>query len=500
MAPESLLAAVDLGSNSFRLEIGRIGSHQRIERVEYLKETVRLGGGLNAQHALTRETMERGWACLARFGERLTGFAPAQVCAVATQTLREARNRAEFIERGSELLGFPIAIIPGEEEARLIYRGVASALAPSQQRRLVIDIGGRSTEITLGQHSQALQCASFALGSVSWSSHFFADGVLDKASFAAAIAAAQSTLAAACTAYPGTAWDCAYASSGTAHAIDEILTALGLDGRVITPQKLRHLQALLLQAGHIDQLRLPALKEERRPVLAGGISVMLAVVELLDIAELEVAQGALRQGVLHDLLEHEPPADKEAAEILALQQDFGVDTAQAERVCRVATTLWNSLRPAEADAADAAITTQALRIAALLHEVGMRVALNDYHHHGAYILRHCAHATWDDGLRQRIGQLVLGHQGKLRKLGDAIADPALALPLLALRLAIQLCHARRDPQLTGITLTRNGTDCRLHAPDGWASAYPQSARLLALEGLAWGKTPWGVVVDMAYGL
>lgn len=493
MAPESLLAAVDLGSNSFRLEIGRIGSHQRIERVEYLKETVRLGGGLNAQHALTREAMERGWACLARFGERLTGFAPAQVCAVATQTLREARNRAEFIERGGELLGFPIAIIPGEEEARLIYRGVASALAPSQQRRLVIDIGGRSTEITLGQHSQALQCASFALGSVSWSSHFFADGVLDKASFAAAIAAAQSTLAAACTAYPGTAWDCAYASSGTANALGEILTALGLDGRVITPHKLRHLQGLLLQAGHIDQLRLPALKEERRPVLAGGISVMLAVVELLDIAELEVAQGALRQGVLHDLLEHEPPADKEAAEIRALQQDFGVDAAQAERVCRVAMALWESLRPADADDALAA---HALRIAALLHEVGMRVALNDYHHHGAYILQHCAHATWDDALRQRISQLVLGHQGKLRKLDAALADPGLALPLMALRLATQLCHARRDPVLNDLALTSDGagTACQLQVTmqiaDAWAGAYPQSARLLEQEALAWQKTPW----------
>lgn len=487
MAPESLLAAVDLGSNSFRLEIGRIGSHQRIERVEYLKETVRLGGGLNAQHALTREAMERGWACLARFGERLTGFAPAQVCAVATQTLREARNRAEFIERGGELLGFPIAIIPGEEEARLIYRGVASALAPSQQRRLVIDIGGRSTEITLGQHSQALQCASFALGSVSWSSHFFADGVLDKASFAAAIAAAQSTLAAACTAYPGTAWDCAYASSGTANALGEILTALGLDGRVITPHKLRHLQGLLLQAGHIDRLRLPALKEERRPVLAGGISVMLAVVELLDIAELEVAQGALRQGVLHDLLEHEPPADKEAAEIRALQQDFGVDAAQAERICRVAMALWESLRPADADDAHAA---RALRIAALLHEVGMRVALNDYHHHGAYILRHCAHATWDDALRQRISQLVLGHQGKLRKLDAALADPDLALPLMALRLATQLCHARRDPVLTDLALDRDGAACQLQITDAWAGAYPQSARLLEQEALAWQKTPW----------
>jgi exopolyphosphatase/guanosine-5'-triphosphate,3'-diphosphate pyrophosphatase len=176
MAPESLLAAVDLGSNSFRLEIGRIGSHQRIERVEYLKETVRQGNGLNSRQELSREAMERGWECLARFGERLRGFDASHVRAVATQTLREALNADEFVTRGSQLLGFPIEVIAGEEEARLIYRGVASSLPPSQQKRLVIDIGGRSTEIIIGQHSQPLQVASFALGSVSWSSRFFSDG------------------------------------------------------------------------------------------------------------------------------------------------------------------------------------------------------------------------------------------------------------------------------------------------------------------------------------
>lgn len=494
MAPESLLAAIDLGSNSFRLEIGRIGSHQRIERVEYLKETVRQGAGLNARQELTREAMERGWACLARFGERLTGFAPAHVRAVATQTLREARNRDEFIARGSELLGFPISVISGEEEARLIYRGVASVLAPSQQRRLVIDIGGRSTEIIIGQHSQALQCASFALGSVSWSNRFFADGVLSKANFAAAMDAAQSTLAAAITAYPSTAWDCAYASSGTANALGEILSAMGHEGRILTRPLLRHLQDQLLQAGHIDKLRLPALKEERRPVLAGGISVMLAVVELLDVAELEVAQGALRQGALHDLLDHEPPADKEAAEILGLQQDFGVDMAQAERIRQVSHALWHSIRPNTTDG----VTDRALHAAALLHEVGMRVALNDYHHHGAYIVQHCGHATWDSALRQRIGQLVLGHQGKLRKLEDALQAPDLALPLMALRLAIQLCHARRTPHLDGIVLERNGSTCRLHTPSGWASAYPQSARLLEQEAVAWSKTHWTLELQLQH--
>lgn len=492
MAPESLLAAVDLGSNSFRLEIGRIGSHQRIERVEYLKETVRQGNGLNARQELTREAMERGWECLARFGERLTGFDASHVCAVATQTLREAINAQEFVERGSQLLGFPIEVITGEEEARLIYRGVASSLPPSQQKRLVIDIGGRSTEIIIGQHSKALQVASFALGSVSWSSHYFNNGVLSKANFQTAITAAKQSLAQAQFTYPGTAWDCAYASSGTANAVADALTAQGQEGRIITPAKLQHLYAQLLDIGHIDKLRLPGLKEDRRTVVAGGISVMMAVVDLLGINELEVAQGALRQGALHDLLDHEPPADKEAAEISALQLDFGVDEPHAQRVLRVATELCQQILPAPSSG----LTRKALSIAAQLHEVGMRVALSNYHRHGAYITEHCSQATWEPELRQRICQLVLGHQGKLRKLEDAIADPEVALPLMALRIAVQLCHTRRDPDLQGIQLKRTGMECRLSTPSGWMLSYPQSARLLEEEAMAWSKTPWSVKLQL----
>ncbi|QXZ08262.1 Ppx/GppA family phosphatase [Comamonas sp. Y33R10-2] len=492
MAPESLLAAVDLGSNSFRLEIGRIGSHQRIERVEYLKETVRQGNGLNTRHELSREAMERGWECLARFGERLTGLNASQVRAVATQTLREAINAQEFVDRGSELLGFPIEVISGEEEARLIYRGVASSLPPSQQKRLVIDIGGRSTEIIIGQHSQALQVASFALGSVSWSSHYFSDGVLSKANFQTAIAAAKQTLAQAQLAYPGTAWDCAYASSGTANAVADALTAQGLDGRVITPAKLHHLYSQLLELGHIDKLRLPGLKEDRRAVVAGGISVMMAVVDLLGITELEVAQGALRQGALHDLLDHEPPADKEAAEISGLQQDFGVDEAHAQRVQRVARELLQQIQPA----APSPLASKALDIAAQMHEVGMRVALSNYHRHGAYITEHCSQATWEPELRERICQLVLGHQGKLRKLEAVIDDPQVALPLIALRLAVLLCHTRRNPDMQGIALKRVGTELRLSTPDGWMRTYPQSARLLDEEATAWSKSPWSLKLLM----
>lgn len=492
MAPESLLAAVDLGSNSFRLEIGRIGSHQRIERVEYLKETVRQGNGLNANHELSLEAMERGWECLARFGERLTGFNAAQVRAVATQTLREAHNAQEFVARGSQLLGFPIEVISGEEEARLIYRGVSSSLPPSQQRRLVIDIGGRSTEIIIGQGSHALQVASFPLGSVSWSSAYFADGVLSKANFQTAIAAAKQCLAQAQLAYPGTAWDCAYASSGTANAVADALTAQGLDGSVITLSKLRHLYEQLLDIGHIEKLRLPGLKEDRRPVVAGGISVMIAVVELLGITELEVAQGALRQGALHDLLDHEPPADKEAAEIHALQLDFGVDTLHAQRINRIAFELWQQIQPNEPPA----LISQALNIACRLHEIGMRVGLNNYHRHGAYITEHCGQATWEPELRQRITQLVLGHQGKLRKLEQAIEEPELALPLMALRIAVQLCHTRRDPDMSDIHLKQSGMECKLSTPFGWRLTYPQSARLLEEEAIAWSKTPWSLKLQL----
>ena len=493
MAPESLLAAVDLGSNSFRLEIGRVGSHQRIERVEYLKETVRQGNGLNAQHELSLDAMTRGWECLARFGERLAGFSPDRVRAVATQTLREARNRDVFVQRGSELLGFPIEVITGEEEARLIYRGVSSLLPPSQQRRLVIDIGGRSTEVIIGQYSQAQQVASYPIGSVAWSTRFFGDGVLSRSNFNAALKAARTVLQDAAQAFPGTAWDCAYASSGTANAVGDMLAGSGYSGRILTPDSLQWLQEQMQEAGHVDRLRISGLKEDRRAVIAGGLTVLMAALEVMGVNELEVAQGALRQGALHELLEHEPPADREQAEISALQHDFGIDTAQARRVANVAGQLWHAL----ARSRTATLPTQALSIAAQLHEIGMRVALNDYHRHGCYIVSHCSAATWSPELRTLVSQLVLGHQGKLRKLESAIEDPDVALPLLALRLAVQLCHARRNPQLDDMTLEQNGNSCILKTPKDWAKKYPQSAQLLQYEAAAWQKSPWMLELQLS---
>ena len=227
------LAAVDLGSNSFRLEIGYL-DHGQIHRTEYLKETVRQGNGLDEERKLSMDAMQRGWDCLARFGERLAGFRKSQVRAVATQTLREARNRDEFLARATKILGFPIDVVSGREEARLIYQGVAHLLPQSDEHRLVVDIGGRSTELILGHGFEARTMESYRVGSVAWSMRYFAEGEFSTQAFQMAEIAAKAVLDEALNAYPRDSWEVAYGSSGTVGAVGDILMAAGWPAGAIT--------------------------------------------------------------------------------------------------------------------------------------------------------------------------------------------------------------------------------------------------------------------------
>ncbi|MEO5843747.1 MAG: Ppx/GppA family phosphatase, partial [Caldimonas sp.] len=262
------LAAIDMGSNSFRLEIGQL-IDGRYRRIDYLKETVRLGAGLDGHGLLTEAASERGLACLARFAQRLAGFAPTQVRAVATQTLREARNRDEFLARAQAVLGFPIEVISGREEARLIYAGVAR-LQPSNTPRLVIDIGGRSTEMILGQGRKPLRAESFQVGSVSLSARYFGDGRFSEAAFRQAQIAAGAELEEALVPFAAQHWQEALGSSGTVGSVSQLLASSGVtDGR-ITPEGLRWLMEQCLRAERVDKLVLPGLKEDRRPVIGGG--------------------------------------------------------------------------------------------------------------------------------------------------------------------------------------------------------------------------------------
>jgi exopolyphosphatase/guanosine-5'-triphosphate,3'-diphosphate pyrophosphatase len=489
----TLLAAVDLGSNSYRLEIGR-HDHGQIQRAEYIKETVRQGSGLDEDRNLTPEAMQRGWDCLARFGERLAGLRPHQVRAVATQTLREARNRDAFLARARQVLGFPIDVISGREEARLIYQGVAHLLPQSDERRLVVDIGGRSTEMILGQRFEAQVTESYRVGSIAWSQKYFPKGEFTEAAFERAEVAAKAVLDEALGTYRHANWDHAYGSSGTIGAVADILTVAGWTGGRIERKGLIWLKERMLAARSADRVRLEGLKDDRRPVIGGGLSVLMAVFDLLEIDSMDTAEGALRHGVLYDMLDREhAQTDVRSTTVQRLAVKFAADPAQAARVSRVACEFFRQLRTGDAPA-ELARREHKLSWAAKLHEIGARISHSDYHKHGAYILDNAdamGFAQWE---LHRLGLLVLGHRGKLRKLEVDFDDEVFVHQLISLRLAVILCHARRDPDLQGLTLNPSGHEVTLTQRPHWAAAFPQSAHLLREENLAWQKTSWKVTV------
>jgi exopolyphosphatase/guanosine-5'-triphosphate,3'-diphosphate pyrophosphatase len=488
----TLLAAVDLGSNSFRLEIGRFDQGQ-INRTEYLKETVRQGNGLDADRNLTLEAMQRGWDCLARFGERLAGFKKSQVRAVATQTLREARNRHEFLDKAHNILGFPIDVIPGREEARLIYQGVAHMLPQSNERRLVVDIGGRSTEMIVGKGLDALDMESYRVGSVAWSMKYFADGQFSLRAFKAAEVAAKAVLDQAVNTYEAGSWDVAYGSSGTIGAVSDVLTAGGWPAGVVSQAGLDWLLDRLVKAQGADRLKIDGMKEDRRAVIGGGVSVLRAVFDLLGIEQMQAAQGALRHGVLYDLIDREQvQTDLRSISVARLAARFDVDAAQAGRVSKVAQHLFLKNSP-DVSVPDTERRLRKLQWAAQLHEIGSRISHSDYHKHGAYILDNADAPGFAQPELHRLSLLVLGHRGKLRKLEVDFEDPLFVQQLMCLRIAVILCHARREPDIRGLQFRVSDNSektfsltCR---PD-WSDGFPQSVHLLKEEVLAWQKTPW----------
>ncbi len=486
------LAALDLGSNSFRMEIGRL-DHGQIHRTEYLKETVRQGSGLDEAHLLGDDAMQRGWDCLARFAERLADFKHEQVRAVATQTLREAKNRDVFIARAQTILGFPIDVVSGREEARLIYQGVAHLLAQSDERRLVIDIGGRSSELILGQGLEAHVMGSYRVGSVAWSMNYFPDGQLSAGAFKNADIAAKAVLDEIANLYTKTEWDIAYGSSGTVGAVGDILVAAGWPADQITREGLQWLIDKLCKAGHVDKLKLTGLKDERRAVIGGGISVLKAMFDLLKIDILNIAQGALRHGALYDLLDRDLSSnDLRSASVTRLVQHFQIEPLQAERVAHTAKFLLAQLLPSlSAQGFDTVRLQKKLMWAAQLHEIGCLISHDSYHKHGAYIINNIEAAGFALHELHRLSMLVLGHRGKLKKVDDCLDDTSFAAQLLCLRLAVIICHARGEVRLKGIVLNVSGKTANRYAltlPRSWRTELPQTIYLLNEELVAWSKT------------
>ena len=488
-----LLAAIDLGSNSFRLEIGVL-EHGHIRRVEYLKETVRQGNALDAERMLSQEAMERGWECLARFSERLSGFGAKYVRAVATQTLREAKNRDVFLSQAEKILGFPIEVISGREEARLIYSGVVNLLPQSDEKRLVIDIGGRSTELVLGQGLDATETASFRVGSVAWSMKYFPAGEFSEQTFYRAEIAAQAVLEEAITAYPRTHWKKAYGASGTVGAVAEILAFAGFPEGEISMDGLDWLMKCLIRSGNASRVQLEGLKDDRRAVIGGGVSILRALMNLLKINTLHVAQGALRHGVLFEMVEREDHnTDTRDLSVQRLAVKFAVDAQQAHRVSEVALHWLDAMHPdTKEDDTHLARLRRKLNWAAQLHEVGAAISHSDYHKHGAYILDNADLVGFSMPELHRLGLLVLGQRGKLKKLEIELEENDFAKMLIALRLSLILCHARKDPEHEVLALRCDEHKQRitLTANGAWTNTFPQSTHLLKLETASWQKAAW----------
>lgn len=480
------LAAIDMGSNSFRLEIGRL-QHGRYRRIDYLKEMVRLGGGLDEQGLLTDEAAERGLACLRRFAGRLQGFAATHVRAVATQTLREARNRDAFLARGHAALGLPIEVISGREEARLIYAGVAH-LQPSDEPRLVVDIGGRSTEMILGRGKLPGTAESFQVGCVSLSMRYFPAGVITAEGFRAAQVAAGAELEEGLQPFAPQHWRSALGASGTVGSVAQILQAAGVgDGR-ITAEGLRWCIGRCIELGHVDRLQFPGLRPERRAVLPGGLAILYTLLANFRIPALTMTKGALRQGVIIDLheriaaLHRARPGDMRDRSVDALQQRFAVDRGQAARVRSVALALLAQALPkADSD------TRRELGWACELHESGLMVSHHDHHRHSAYLVDHVDAPGFSQSQQRRLGQIVLGQRGGLRKLDAGLDNPVFAAQVMCLRLAAIKCHARSavDPQ--ALRLRLHGREARLEFAREWADSHPRTLFLLGEEAAAWAR-------------
>jgi exopolyphosphatase/guanosine-5'-triphosphate,3'-diphosphate pyrophosphatase len=484
-APVTTLAVVDLGSNSFRLEIGRVEGDQ-IYRLDTWRETLRFGAGLDPQGRIKSSAMKAALECLARFRERLAGLHPAAVRAVATNTFRVAKNAREFLPQAERALGFPIDVIGGHEEARLIYLGVAHELPRSLEPRLVVDIGGGSTEFIIGRALEPERLESLKIGCVGITQRFFPEGRLSAEGFDAAETAARVEIEPIAAKFGPGHWREAYASSGTAAALAEILEQNGFSGGGITPAGLSRLRKRMVAARHIGRLSLHALKPERAPVLAGGLAIMIAAAAELAIERIDPVGGALRLGVLYDLLGRTIDADIRGVTVERFVERYAVDRAHAARVAALAVALYRRISP---EAKPMAV--QMLKWAATLHEIGMSVSHIGFHKHGAYVLQNADMPGFSAGEQNRLALLVFGCRGGLAKVEPALRDDETRKQILALRLAVLFHHARAAIALPKIRL-KVARRIALDVSRRWLAAHPLTTHLLQKERAQWEALgyPW----------
>jgi exopolyphosphatase/guanosine-5'-triphosphate,3'-diphosphate pyrophosphatase len=475
------LAAVDLGSNSFRLEVARVAGDQ-LYPLDSLKETVRLAGGLGDDKVLDEATQTRALECLHRFGERLRGLSPEAIRCVGTSALRIARNAEKFISKAEAALGHPIEIVAGREEARLIYLGVAHSLAASPDRRLVVDIGGGSTEFIIGTGLKPHERESLHMGCVNFSQRFFASGVIDKAALKAAEVAARVEVERIAREFSKNNWQQAVGSSGTARALREILELNGWSARGITADGLAQLRSQFIKAGHLDALELQGLARDRRPVIAGGFAIMAGLFAELEIEQMDVAETAMREGILYDLLGRFHKQDMREATVDEFMRRYHIDSQQAARVRRVA------LRLLAASGGEDENDMRFLDWGARLHEIGLSVSHSGFHRHSGYILENADMPGFSRTEQARLALMARAQRGALVKIPDFAAGEVPdndRLLVWLLRQAAILCRNRAEPHLPEVKVEASSKRYRLTLPEGWLEHRPLTQRALDEETVHW---------------
>jgi exopolyphosphatase / guanosine-5'-triphosphate,3'-diphosphate pyrophosphatase len=495
--PHHTLAAVDLGSNSFHLQIARVVDHQ-LYPLDNLKETVRLGAGVTADKQIDAATAARALTALRIFGERLRGLPKEAVRVVGTNALRVAKNAGAFVRDAEAALGYPIEIIAGREEARLIYLGVAHYLPPAQHNRLVVDIGGGSTELIIGHRLRPRLVDSLYMGCVTFSERYFPNGRMDRRAFKDAEYAAARELESITTLFRKEGWREAYGSSGTAKALGIILAENKQSNGSITLDGIKWLKEKALKAGSFKDLDLPGVRGDRVPVLPGGLAIMCAVFEELGLDTMRVADTALRDGVLRDLLGRTFHEDIRDATITQFAKRYHIDHAQASRVDAMANWFYDAVDD-EQDEELKFQRRQTLNWACRLHEIGISIAQAGFHKHSAYIIANADMPGFSKREQAALATLVLSQRGKLSKINaDAVADQSFIARALALRLAVLLMRSRRNLNAKLFALARDHAskpNFTLRVEPEWLQRNDLTAYELKQEAEEWASAGVVLLID-----
>ena len=476
-----LLAAIDIGSNSFHMVVARYVLGQ-LRIVDRIKETVRLAEGLDGSGGLEPEVIARALECLSRFGQRIRTIPPQHVRAIATNTVRALKSPQTFLLPAEKALGHGIEVVAGREEARLIYLGVANGQPPREKRRLVMDIGGGSTEFIIGEGFEALERESLQMGCVGTTQRFFADGTLSKKRWKEALTEITAEFQQFSAAYRERGWQEVFGASGTIKAIGEICTEMKLTQNIITEAALKEVREHLLQFDKIDDIKLPGLSADRRPVIAGGLLILEAAFTELGIKRMHISDDALREGVLYDMIGRRSERDPREASIQALCARYAVDTPQATRVEKTALKLFNDV------AEDWLLDSEEFRLlgwAARLHEMGLAIAHSQYHTHGAYLIEYSDAAGFSKTEQQFLAALIRnqrrGFNNKsIQALPDRLAKSAQRCAIL-LRIAVLLHRSHERDAVPEPKLQVTGNNLKLKLEKTWLKAHPLTQSDLEAE-------------------